>query len=295
MTHLSPSTLLPKLEEGDTVGFGYRYKTGTIFITHNGKKLMDVTQNIGIDLFIGIGAFNAAYTRTYTRDGLLEDPDNVSLREALSEGKDIEVAKDLQRVHDPHDESDEMTSDEVELHVNLGQIGFVFIEANVKKYAFGSVYGQIGIPPAYNGTEINKDTILQKGEELPPRYADTDNFFGKSQVREGSSAGIIAQTSRPKHSIGAYERISSNFDRENNVYDDNFDVNYNNGSNNDENADYSETSPLLENASTKSSVIINTPSEISGGATNKKSINKSGKRREKNKGKGSKKKKRSRR
>lgn len=98
---------------------------------------MDVTQNIGIDLFIGIGAFNAAYTRTYTRDGLLEDPDNVSFREALSEGKDIEVAKDLQRVHDPHDESDEMTSDEVELHVNLGQVGFVFIEANVKNMRLG--------------------------------------------------------------------------------------------------------------------------------------------------------------
>ncbi|AJS30116.1 Ssh4p [Saccharomyces cerevisiae YJM189] len=292
------STLLPKLEDGDTVGFGYRYKTGTIFITHNGKKLMDVTQNIGIDLFIGIGAFNAAYTRTYTRDGLLEDPDNVSFREALSEGKDIEVAKDLQRVHDPHDESDEMTSDEVELHVNLGQVGFVFIEANVKKYAFGSVYGQIGIPPAYNGTEIKKDTILQKGEELPPRYADTDNFFGSMKVKEGTSSRITAQTSKPLWSVGTYERISSNFDRENNVYHDSLETDDNNTdnnvNNNDENAGCNENSPLLEDDSNKRPENSNTPREVSDGAINKNPRNKSTKKRQRNRGKSSKKKNRSR-
>ena len=51
----------------------------------------------------------------------------------------------IQRVHDPYNEDDCIDSDEVEFHVNLGQIGFVFIEANVKKYSFGSVYGEIGI------------------------------------------------------------------------------------------------------------------------------------------------------
>lgn len=230
------STLLPKLEEGDVVGFGYKFRTGAVFITHNGKKLMDVTQNVGIDLFIGIGSLNAAFTRTYTRDGLLEDPDNVSLRESLSEGREIDLPNDLQRVHDSCQEN-ELESDEVELHVNLGQVGFVFIEANVKKYAFGSVYGEIGIPPSYNGAEIKKDTVLQKGEDLPPKYCDEgedDIFFGNIAINSGNSARasasrlLSATGDRTLTSISEtpeddenerYERISSTYDREHNASD----------------------------------------------------------------------------
>lgn len=230
------STLLPKLQEGDVVGFGYRFRTGTVFITHNGKKLMDVTQNVGIDLFIGIGSLNAAYTRTYTKDGLLEDPDNVELREALSEGREIELPGDLQTVHDPLP-GDKVDSDEVELHVNLGQIGFVFIEANVKKYAFGSVYGEIGIPPSYNGTEIKKDTVLQKGEDLPPKYVNEDGadpFFGDLAINNGIVAasasrepsGVIERLLQPiteetEEENERYERASSAFDREHNFSDEN--------------------------------------------------------------------------
>lgn len=230
------STLLPKLEEGDVVGFGYKFRTGAVFITHNGKKLMDVTQNVGIDLFIGIGSLNAAFTRTYTRDGLLEDPDNVTLRESLSEGREVDLPKDLQTVHD-YCQENEMESDEVELHVNLGQVGFVFIEANVKKYAFGSVYGEIGIPPSYNGAEIKKDTVLQKGEDLPPKYFDEgedDTFFGNITINSGNSvrasasrllsaAGDRTLTSiseRPEDDENErYERISSTYDREHNASD----------------------------------------------------------------------------
>lgn len=183
-----PSTLLPKLIEGDVVGFGFRYKTGTIFITHNGKKIMDVTQNVGVDLFIALGAMNASYTRTYTKDGLIEDPDNVELRQALSEGREIKLIKDLQKPHNPLDKTkwDIIDSDEIELHVNLGQVGFVFIEANVKKYGFGSVFGEIGIPPAYNEDTIENDTLIQKGEEMPPKYPEnTENFglFGNLKIK----------------------------------------------------------------------------------------------------------------
>lgn len=197
----TPSTLLPKLQEGDVVGFGYRYRTGTIFITHNGKKLMDVTQNVGIDLFVSLGSMNAAFTRTYTRDGLLEDPDNVELREALAENRNIELPKDLQRVHDFHQESD-LPSDEVELNVNLGQLGFVFVEANVKKYAFGNVFGEIGIPPSYNAPEGKRDTVLQKGEDLPPKYADDedpDSFFGNININVGNSLERSSQ--RQQHQL----------------------------------------------------------------------------------------------
>lgn len=229
------STLLPKLQEGDVVGFGYRFRTGTIFITHNGKKLMDVTQNVGIDLFIGIGSLNAAFTRTYTKDGLLEDPDNVELREGLSEGREVELPADLLKVHDVVADNG-LDSDEVELHVNLGQVGFVFIEANVKKYAFGSVYGEIGIPPSYNGNEIKTDTILQKGEDIPPKYSDggsIDEFFGNISINRGHSVEASASNRNPpliqralsvipeapESDIERYERISSAYDRENNPSD----------------------------------------------------------------------------
>lgn len=207
----TPSTLLPKLQEGDVVGFGYRYRTGTIFITHNGKKLMDVTQNVGIDLFISLGSMNAAFTRTYTRDGLLEDPDNIELRDALAESRDIELPKDLQRVHDVRQEGD-LPADEVELNVNLGQLGFVFVEANVKKYAFGNLFGEIGIPPSYNGAEIKKDTVLQKGEDLPPKYADDedpDSFFGNININIGNSVVRSRQQQQQHEPLREHETQNS--------------------------------------------------------------------------------------
>lgn len=244
------STLLPKLQEGDVVGFGYRYRTGTIFITHNGKKLMDVTQNVGIDLFVSLGSMNGAFTRTYTRDGLLEDPDNIELREALAENREVELPRDLERVHDMHQESD-LVSDEVELNVNLGQLGFVFVEANVKKYAFGNLFGEIGVPPSYNGAEIKKDTVLQKGEDLPPKYGDDgdpDSFFGNITINVGNSVERSRQQQQqeqleehegeqsgeewqqgqsessrilePNGHEAGYERNTSAYDREHNLTED---------------------------------------------------------------------------
>ncbi|SCV00390.1 LAMI_0G04742g1_1 [Lachancea mirantina] len=203
--------LLPKLQEGDVIGFGYKYRTGTILITHNGKKLMDLTHNVGIDMFVSLGAMSAAYTRTYTREGLLEDPENVSLREELL-ASDLDVNlpapinEFLEEVHDPKDT--EIASDEIELHVNLGQRGFVYVEANVKKYAFGSTFGEIGVPPAYNGDDIKKDIILQKGEEFPPEYPSEEmGLMGPPvEARVGQST-----------MVDNYERSSSAFDRDNNL------------------------------------------------------------------------------
>ncbi|SCU94661.1 LADA_0G10132g1_1 [Lachancea dasiensis] len=205
------NTLLPKLQEGDVIGFGYRYRTGAIFITHNGKKLMDLTHNVDIDLFIGVGAMNAAYTRTYTREGLLEDCDNVSLRERiLASDLDLKapraINEQLETIHDPSEA--DLSSDEIELHVNLGQLGFVYVEANVKKYAFGSVFGDIGIPPSYNGDEIKKDVVLQKGEELPPKYPS-------DELAPMTSTSITVQDGEPSSAeYEGHERGSSN-DRQN--------------------------------------------------------------------------------
>ena len=133
---------------------------------------------------------------------------------------------------------------------------------------------------------------------MPPRYADTDNFFGSMKVKEGSSSRITAQTSKPLWSVGTYERISSNFDRENNVYHDSLETDDNNTdnnvNNNDENAGCNENSPLLEDDGNKRPENSNTPREVSDGAINKNPRNKSTKKRQRNRGKSSKKKNRSR-
>ncbi|CEG68909.1 Putative Endosome protein [Rhizopus microsporus] len=44
-----------------------------------------------------------------------------------------------------------------QIHVNLGQMGFVFVEANVKKWGLAPSQGTLSPPPAY-GTE--RDTVL---------------------------------------------------------------------------------------------------------------------------------------
>ena len=44
-----------------------------------------------------------------------------------------------------------------QVHVNLGQMGFVFVEANVKKWGLAPSQGTLAPPPAY-GSE--NDTIL---------------------------------------------------------------------------------------------------------------------------------------
>jgi hypothetical protein len=44
-----------------------------------------------------------------------------------------------------------------QVHVNLGQMGFVFVEANVKKWGLAPSQGTLSPPPAY-GTE--RDTVL---------------------------------------------------------------------------------------------------------------------------------------
>ncbi|KWU42996.1 SPRY-domain-containing protein, partial [Rhodotorula sp. JG-1b] len=87
----------PALLEGDTLGVGYRPRTGTVFFTRNGKKLEDA--------FVGFNKRNVF--PTIGADG----PCSV--------------------------------------HVNLGQAGFVFIEANVKKWGLAPMMGTLAPPPAY--------------------------------------------------------------------------------------------------------------------------------------------------
>lgn len=141
--------VLPPLLQSDVVGFGYVIPSGTIFITRNGKKLLDVMKGCYVDLYPAIGCF-------------------------LTNAK---------------------------FQCNLGQLGFLWIEANVRKYGFISnsdykkIRGDRGLAalPTYGHvTQTDSDKILEKGEELPPSYPEEElDFFGRSSkdlVRVGSSS-----------------------------------------------------------------------------------------------------------
>ncbi len=66
--------------------------------------------------------------------------------------------------------------------VNIGQMGYVFIEANVKRWGFGPLEGTESPPPMY--TKFNKDVLLESSDldpidlnlrngEFPPNFHET--------------------------------------------------------------------------------------------------------------------------
>ncbi|GME84483.1 unnamed protein product [Ambrosiozyma monospora] len=68
-----------------------------------------------------------------------------------------------------------------QIHVNLGQLGYVFIEGNVKKWGFGPLEGTEVPPPLY--TKFNKDVLLESSDldpndlnlrngDFPPNFWD---------------------------------------------------------------------------------------------------------------------------
>ena len=82
-----------------------------------------------------------------------------------------------------------MFSTNAKFQVNLGQLGFVWIEANVRKYGFVStsdykkISGDRGLAslPQYDKVIVEGDKVLDKGEELPPRYPEEElDFFGRT-------------------------------------------------------------------------------------------------------------------
>lgn len=133
--------VLPPLIQSDIVGFGYVISTGTLFITRNGKKILDIMKGCFVDLYPAIGCF----------------------------------------------------STNAKFQVNIGQMGFVWIEANVRKYGFVStsdsikLNGERGLQILPEYIHHDNDKILAKGEELPPHYPEDElDFFGRSVV--GSSS-----------------------------------------------------------------------------------------------------------
>lgn len=118
-----PLQLLPKLNRGDIIGIGIRFNSGSIFISHNGRNVMEIIRGVKFDLYPCIGA----------------------------QGR-------------------------CKVSVNIGQIGYLLIEANVKKWGFceNQNEGQLGAPPVYG--KQSSDVVLDKGDDLPPKYPE-QGFF----------------------------------------------------------------------------------------------------------------------
>ncbi|CCH59523.1 hypothetical protein TBLA_0B07040 [Henningerozyma blattae CBS 6284] len=81
------------------------------------------------------------------------------------------------------------------IHVNFGTIGFVYIEANVKKWGYGKTHGKKLPPPSYD--DYIQDTLLesgdeggeeddeqQQGEEVPHEYEDDEEYYDEEDYDE---------------------------------------------------------------------------------------------------------------
>lgn len=77
------------------------------------------------------------------------------------------------------------------LHVNLGQAGFVFIEANVKKWGLAPMVGTLAPPPAY-GSERGS-ILLDAGYGTPGASNSHPNLSGISALLEAARARAAAQ------------------------------------------------------------------------------------------------------
>ena len=90
------------------------------------------------------------------------------------------------------------------VHVNLGQLGFVYIEANVKKWGLAPIVGSLAPPPPY-GSEAG--SILLEGGGTP-RQETPQDFFGNVTVNTGNLAP--AGHGHGHVRTGSYARTSRN-------------------------------------------------------------------------------------
>lgn len=109
-------TLFPRIQKGDVVGIGYRTRSGTIFFTHNGKKLNEKK----------IGGHIKGWKLKYLYPIV---------------GSNVPC----------------------KIHVNFGCYGFVYIEANVKKWGYSKNAGMKLPPPSYD--DYDQDVLLESAFE----------------------------------------------------------------------------------------------------------------------------------
>lgn len=107
------------------------------------------------------------------------------------------------------------------IHINFGQAGFVFIEANVKKWGLAPMTGTLAPPPRYGREDesILLDSGRQHGQNQMPKYQPRGHNRGPSWVSVGASAARaqtmqsdISLSSLPNNSPPGYESFSDRDD-----------------------------------------------------------------------------------
>ncbi|VEU20919.1 DEKNAAC101913 [Brettanomyces naardenensis] len=102
------------------------------------------------------------------------------------------------------------------VQVNLGQMGYVFIEANVKKWGFGPLEGNEVAPPLY--TKFNKDVLLESSDldpadlnlrngDFPPGFYDS--VATPAQFTDNDSDDEITLQTMQEDRQGFFEGKSS--------------------------------------------------------------------------------------
>ncbi|KAG9288392.1 hypothetical protein G9A89_021423 [Geosiphon pyriformis] len=130
------------------------------------------------------------------------------------------------------------------VHVNFGQLGFVFIEANVKKWGLAPSMGTLAPPPAYGSErgsillesssrgrpseDIPRISYTQVGMEVqpeaaldisladltlpPPSYSSVDRYFDRQSVLSESSETYLLEGEQNDSRRNSYE-ITSRHDQ----------------------------------------------------------------------------------
>jgi len=102
------------------------------------------------------------------------------------------------------------------IHINFGQAGFVFIEANVKKWGLAPMTGTLAPPPRYGREEesILLDSGRQHGQSQTPKYSVRTHHRGPSWASVGQSVARtqtmqsdISLSSLPNNSPPGYESV----------------------------------------------------------------------------------------
>lgn len=87
------------------------------------------------------------------------------------------------------------------IQVNMGSMGYVFIEGNVKKWGFGPIEGTGKPPPAYkkfnsdvllDSSEIDPNDLTDRNGDFPPDFWELNN---NSRNRNGNDIGDIEDDS----------------------------------------------------------------------------------------------------
>lgn len=97
------------------------------------------------------------------------------------------------------------------VHVNLGQLGYVFIEGNVKKWGFAPLEGNGPAPPAYN--KFNGDILLERSEiDDENDLVDRDNDFPPDfwEIHGRGDDDLLANEDDVDLSIANHDKFSYN-------------------------------------------------------------------------------------